>query len=153
RTIKPCTNAPGMESPRPCDDLVFSSAVWARPWPPKGLRGLLGLIPFAERLFDIARGAHERFQQRCQHEEVLVQIEAAAQAPGTEVKDEVQQALVEIQAQTWVNPETASQLTNPIVQKTLTAYLEQIPATIRATLRRPGDPSGRTLPRNFSVKR
>src|SRR5262249_5907756 len=41
----------------------------------------------------------------------------------------------------------------PEVQQALTAYLEQLPAAIRQSLRRPADPSGMTVPATLALKR
>lgn len=113
----------------------------------QGFKCLLGLIPFADRLYDIAHDAHELFKQRCQLREGLAQIEAAAQAPLEEVKEEVKKVVAEIRA--GAGPEFA----DPIVEKALSGFLEQVPAAIRTASRRPADPTGRTLPANFSVKK
>src|SRR5262249_35421144 len=64
----------------------------------QGLRCLLGLVPFGERLYDIARDAHERYKQRCGLEEGLASLEAAARASLDEVKGEVREAVAEIRA-------------------------------------------------------
>jgi serine/threonine protein kinase len=105
----------------------------------QGIKGLMGLVPFGDRLYEIASDAHGRYRQFCQNQEALAQVEAAARATFDEVKAEVRQVVAAVKA--------------PEAEKNLASYLEQVPASIRSTLRRPADPTGRSVPRNFSLKR
>jgi formylglycine-generating enzyme required for sulfatase activity len=74
-------------------------------------------------------------------QEVREEVEAAAQLPPS---DAHQMALEAVAAEAADKP--------PEVQQLLTKYLELIPLSIRQSLRRPEDPSGRTVTANFSLK-
>lgn len=117
----------------------------------QGLKCLMGLVPFGERLYEIACDAHERFKQGCCEEEALAQVEAAVQATSDEVRIEAREAFTQVRAA--AAPEAAVQLARPELEKGLIGYLEQIPLAIRTTLRRPADPTGRSIPRNFSLRK
>jgi len=43
----------------------------------QGLRGLVGLIPFGDRLYDIASDAFERFRTQARESEMQAQVQAA----------------------------------------------------------------------------
>jgi formylglycine-generating enzyme required for sulfatase activity len=70
--------------------------------------------------------------QRC------AEVEALVQAPAEEIRRLVTDIVTEL----------AGDRPAP-VRETLAAYLNQVPATIRHSLRRPADPSGTTLPPNL----
>lgn len=108
----------------------------------KGARALAGAVPFGDVLYDIAAESFERFRQ----ERILVAeracLEEVAQAAVAEVKEEALAIVREIAI-----GEPA------LLQSRLTAYLEQVPACIRQSLRRPSDPRGGTVPLHFSLQR
>jgi eukaryotic-like serine/threonine-protein kinase len=108
----------------------------------KGLRALAGLVPFGDGVYDIAADAYERFREDRMEEEIHEAIEGIAQASPEEVTAEVTQVVEEV----------AKDQPEP-VKKQLTAYLNQVPAAVRQSLRRPTDPSGRSLPVSFTPKR
>jgi serine/threonine protein kinase/Leucine-rich repeat (LRR) protein len=109
-----------------------------------GLRCLLGAIPFAEKLLDIAKAAHERYRQEVEVAEQTAQIQAAAQASMQEVRQEVAEVLQEVKAQ--ASPEVRQQLQDPAVEHALDSYLQQVPGAIQRSVRRPSDPTGTTIP-------
>ena len=45
-----------------------------------GVKCLLGVVPFADKLYDIARDAYERYRKEAEAAERLAQVEAAVQA-------------------------------------------------------------------------
>ncbi|MFO0925716.1 MAG: bifunctional serine/threonine-protein kinase/formylglycine-generating enzyme family protein [Gemmataceae bacterium] len=112
----------------------------------RGLKCLLGVVPFGDRLFEIARDAHERYRQQCDLSEAVAQVEAVAQASHDEVRAEAKAVFAEVCA-----PLVPSWPTRRWNER-LVGYLEQVPAAVRASLRRPADPSGRSVPKGFSVK-
>lgn len=107
-----------------------------------GLRGLAGAVPFGEVLYDVAAGSLERFRQERLLAEERACLEEVARAALDEVKDEALRAAC-----------AAAAGQPPAVQSHLAAYLAQIPACLRRSLRRPSDPSGLTVPRSFSLQR
>jgi formylglycine-generating enzyme required for sulfatase activity len=116
-----------------------------------GLKCLAGLVPFGDRLYEIACDAHKRYQNACQIQEAVAQVEAVAQASLDEVKAEAREVFAEIRAA--ASPEVSAQLAQPAVEKGLVGYLEHVPAAVRSSLRRPADPTGRSVPQGFSVKK
>ena len=115
-----------------------------------GLKCLLGAIPFAEKLYDIARDAYDRYKKEAEVAERLAQVEAAAQASLEDVKQEVAEVVQEMQAQ--ASPQVRQQLQDPAVELALVSYLQQVPASIRSSMRRPADPSGRSVRAEFSLQ-
>ena len=79
----------------------------------------------------------------------LREIESAACATMDEIKVEAREVLAEIRRQ--AAPELRAKLDDPILQNNMLGYLEQIPGTVRASLKRPSDPSGKSLPKGFAL--
>lgn len=108
----------------------------------RGVRALAGAVPFGEVLYDVAADSLERFRQ----ERILVEeracLEEVARAAVGEVKEEALRAAREVAAE---QP--------PLLQARLAAYLAQVPACIRQSLRRPSDPFGLTAPPHLSLQR
>src|SRR5262245_21518439 len=105
----------------------------------KGLRGLLGEVPLVDTLLDVARDAWKRFRERPQARETIQEM---AQATAEEIKVAVAAAVQEA---------TADQ--PAAVRENMTLYLEQLPGAVRRSLRRPSDPSGRTVPPQVALDR
>ena len=108
----------------------------------RGVRALVGAVPFGEVLYDVAADSLERFRQECLLAEQRACLEEVARAAIDEVKDEALRAAHEVAA---AHPAT--------IQAHLATYLEQVPAYLRQSLRRPSDPSGLTVPLSFSLQR
>jgi formylglycine-generating enzyme required for sulfatase activity len=107
-----------------------------------GPRLLLDAIPWGERLYDIAYDAWEDFRRDGREDALRAEVQALAQAPPDQVRREVEQA---VQAGAAGQPEQ--------VQRALRAYLNQVPAAIRQSLRRPEDPTGTTVPANLALRK
>lgn len=101
-------------------------------------KALAGLFPFGETLYEVARDTLEDYRKGDGEAQLRADLEGLAQASQAEV----QQAAEEIAAG---HP--------PEVRQALAAYLTQVPAAIRKSLRRPADPSGTTVPVGFSLKK
>ncbi len=99
---------------------------------------LLGMMPGGEAVFDIAKDAYEDYCRDHSEAELRAELERVAQVP----QGEVHRVAVEIAANEPL------ELRLPLV-----SYLDQIPASIRQSLRRPSDPSGTTLPARLSLKK
>src|SRR5260370_10932625 len=120
-----------------------------------GLRALAGVLPFGEVVIDVATAAWEAYGKRRREEgsqaspepapvapTVSAEILALAQASGVAVKQAVAEAIQDVAAEQA-----------PAVQKALAAYLTQVPAMIRRSLRRPSDPTGKTFPPSLSFRK
>src|SRR5262245_46991569 len=100
----------------------------------KGLRGLIGAVPFGEAVFDIAADAWERLR-RNHEDEQFAALDEAVRANAVDVKIVADAVAKEVAVD---QP--------PEVQARLAAYLGQVPAALRRSLRRPDDPGGRSVP-------
>ncbi|MFO0878116.1 MAG: family 16 glycoside hydrolase [Gemmataceae bacterium] len=115
-----------------------------------GLKCMLGVVPFGERLYEIANDAHNRYKRECNAEESLKQVEAIAQAGLREIRSEARALLDSIKHR--ADKVLSEQLNQPGVEQAFLSYFEQFPASVRATFRRPADPSGKSVPNGFSLK-
>jgi serine/threonine protein kinase len=115
----------------------------------KGMRGLMGVIPFGECFYDIASCAYDRYTSECCVESRMEEIASAAGSSMDQIKDQAREVLAEIIQQT--DSELRTKLDDPLVQNNMLGYLEQIPGAIRASLKRPSDPSGKSLPKSFTL--
>ncbi len=105
-----------------------------------GVKFVCGLAPGGEVVYDIARDAWEDYRKgqpgaASKGDDLRTEVQALASAPPDQVAQEAQAAA---QAE-------APGLT-PEAQQAVAAYLTQVPAAIRRSLRRPSDPTGTTVP-------
>jgi serine/threonine protein kinase len=107
-----------------------------------GLKALAGLVPLGGVVYDIAENACQRLHEEGQDEQIRALVEAAAQAPIEEIKEEAAEVAREVAADQPVE-----------VQLKLAAYLQQVPAVIRQSLKRPTDPTGKSVPVSFTIKK
>src|SRR5947209_397732 len=93
-----------------------------------GGKALASLFPFGEVTFEIARDVVDEYRKT--HGEALLrgELQALAQAAPDEARQAARDAAALEAAE---QPES--------VQLALVSYLDQLPLTIRQTLRRPGD--------------
>jgi hypothetical protein len=109
----------------------------------KGLKALVGLVPFGESFYDIAADANERVKREEQREdERRAALQGLVQAPALEVQQQAEAVAREVAVG---QPD--------VVQQQLATYLMQVPAVVRASLRRPEDPTGRTVPGTCGLSR
>lgn len=94
-----------------------------------------------EFVFGIAEDVMKAWQRDCDEPARKAELEVIAQAGTVEVKEAVAEVVSE------VAPGRSDQ-----DRRALTSYMLQVPASIRRTLRRPSDPSGRTVPQGLVVK-
>lgn len=107
-----------------------------------GVKFLLSLVPAGEALYEIAANAWQDYRHGSSEQSLRADLEALAQAPADQVQKQVQAA---------VAAEGAALA--PEAQQALSAYLSQVPAMIRRSLRRPSDPSGTTAPASLALRR
>lgn len=115
-----------------------------------GARGLAGLIPLGDCLYDMASDAWERYSRACEGEGRRAEIQTAAEAVIAVVKREAEAVAAEVRAA--AGQSLQAELNTPKFQQNLAAYLIQIQASIRRSLRRPNDPSGKSLPPDFVLQ-
>jgi formylglycine-generating enzyme required for sulfatase activity len=90
---------------------------------------------------DMAKDVYHWWVKDKPKEELQEEVQAAAELPPEEAAKIAKEAVA---AEAADKP--------PEVQQLLTKYLELIPLSIRQSLRRPEDPSGKTVSANFSLK-
>ena len=115
-----------------------------------GLRALAGLAPGGSVIYEVcaaAAGEWKKSVDRAEERQVIEQMLAKSR---DEIKAEVAQQIAELIKH--ATPEQAQQLADPKVAQGLELYLETIPDHMRASLRRPEDPSGNSVPANFSLR-
>jgi formylglycine-generating enzyme required for sulfatase activity len=115
-----------------------------------GLRALAGLAPGGSVIYEVcaaAAGEWKKSVDRADERQVIEQMLAKSR---DEIKAEVAQQIAELKKH--ATPEQAQQLTDPKVAQGLELYLETIPDHMRASLRRPEDPSGNSVPASFSLR-
>jgi formylglycine-generating enzyme required for sulfatase activity len=98
------------------------------------------MLPMGETLYEIAKAAWTELRKKQTEEEIRLGLGDLAAAPDTDIECEAQKVALEV---------AGDQSTD--VQLQLVTYLRQLPNTVRASLSRPADPSGRTLPGNFRL--
>ena len=106
-----------------------------------GVKFLCGLAPGGEILFEIANDAWEEYRQAQQENARRAEVQSLAQASPEQVQQAVEEAV----------RSEAADLPDDARQK-LTAYLGQVPGMIRRSLRRPSDPTGKTVPASLSLR-
>ncbi len=100
-----------------------------------GVRFFANLIPGGEVVYDIANDVWEDYRREGQEDALRSEIEALAQAPPEQVRQEVKEAA-----------QTVGADLPPAARLTLAACLNQVPTAIRRSLRRPSNPTGTTMP-------
>jgi serine/threonine protein kinase len=132
----------------------------------KGLKALARLVPFGESIYEIAIDAMDRLAKR------YVLEAAAARKRTPTLVEKVPVPPAQVEATFKAGLEEAARLTpqqakaeaartvrqtcpdQPAeVQEALVSYLSQMPGVIRRSLRRPQDPTGRTVPQGMSLRK
>jgi serine/threonine protein kinase len=106
-----------------------------------GLRGLAGVVPFGDVAYDVAKDAFQRFRELAGEEDARAAVEGAVHAAMQEVKAEARAVAHEVCAD------------RPGAEEQVAAYLMQVPALIRQSLKRPGDAAGLSVPLLLSLRR
>src|SRR5207244_8214380 len=83
----------------------------------------------------------KRIRARQSESEQRASLEEVAQAPAAQVKAEAQAIAREVAAGQPIGEQIALEM-----------YLQQVPAAVRKTLKRPADPSGVTVPPNLCLR-
>src|SRR5262245_14462182 len=108
----------------------------------KGMKALMSLVPFGDAIYDIASETYERLKKETRETERTAAVVEAAQATLEQARVEAEAAVREIKG--------AAEL--PVEQQiNLVRYLTQVPSAVRQSLKRPADPSGKTVPPSFAL--
>ena len=106
-----------------------------------GVKGLAEAVhPAAGKAVDLFAGVWKRWQRIRQRQQMRDEIEALAQSTAAQVADEVREQLQD------------SFPDNPALRSEVEIYLSLVPAALRASLKRPADPTGRSVPADFLLR-
>ncbi len=106
-----------------------------------GVKGLAEAVhPAAGKAVDLFGGVWKRWQLIRQRQQQRDEIEAMAKMTAAQVADEIRAQL------------TASIPDNPALRGEVELYLSLAPAAMRASLKRPADPTGRSVPAGFNLR-
>jgi TPR repeat protein/serine/threonine protein kinase len=104
----------------------------------KGLRGLAEMVPGGGLMFDIAKGTWEKYRSRCKMDKMQEDVQRMVQATPEEVKQ--------------VAAKIAKQVAAEEIREQVEIFLTQIPVAAQKSLKRADDPTGTSLPANFSLR-
>jgi serine/threonine protein kinase len=110
----------------------------------KGPKALCSLVPFGEVVYEVAADAWERLHQAAPKVEQQLAIAAVARAGLAEARQEAEAVVEELQLEQALPAEA---------KVNLVSYLSQVPDSVRRSLKRPADATGRTVPPSFSLDR
>jgi formylglycine-generating enzyme required for sulfatase activity/tRNA A-37 threonylcarbamoyl transferase component Bud32 len=106
----------------------------------QGMRGLLGLAPFGEQIYDVAAYAIERYRLARREQQVAADVQEVVQADMAQIRAQSHRIAQDV---------GAGRSEDEVRQ--IEAYLTQIPGVARQSLRRPQDPSGTTVPASLNL--
>ncbi|HEX4612499.1 MAG TPA: serine/threonine-protein kinase, partial [Urbifossiella sp.] len=106
----------------------------------KGVRGLCEFVPGGPYLFDVAGDAYRLFREKQRAGKLREEVAAAAAASADDARRIAAEVAKEVAAAAPVEDRLALEL-----------YLGQIPAAVRASMKRADDPSGRTVSPDFAL--
>jgi len=105
-------------------------------------KALWRLLPFGEVVFDVARDAYEDYRRDHTEADLRADLEMLAQANQPDVRHAAEAVASRVAADQPAE-----------VRLALTSYLNQLPASIRQSLRRPSDLGGTTVPPGLSLRK
>ena len=115
-----------------------------------GVKGLASLAPGGEFAVKVAAGAWKKYRDRKKEADQRKEMEALAQSNFDSAKQEAVKAVREALAEVArTNPQQPGM--SDFDRLNLELYLSQIPAVVQQSLRRPEDPTGRTVPSAFAL--
>ncbi|MHB1422601.1 MAG: bifunctional serine/threonine-protein kinase/formylglycine-generating enzyme family protein [Gemmataceae bacterium] len=107
-----------------------------------GVKFLFNLAPGGGAVYEFAVDVVEDYRRDSREDSLRAELQALAQAPAEQVHLQVE---ADVQAVAADQPAE--------VRQALIAYLTQVPAAIRRSLRRPSDPTGTTVPATLALSR
>ena len=106
----------------------------------RGVRGLCEFVPGGPYLFDVAGDAYRLFRERRRADQLREEVSAAALASADDARRIAAEVAQEVAGAAPAEDRLALEL-----------YLAQVPAAVRASMKRADDPSGRTVPPDFAL--
>jgi eukaryotic-like serine/threonine-protein kinase len=107
----------------------------------QGARSLNGIVPFGDVIYQVAMDTVQRLREIRRDAEVRDSLEWAASAGHDEIREQVDAVVTEV-----------GKAHPPRLCKAMTAYLTHFPPLLRQALKRPSDPSGRTVPQSIVLE-
>jgi hypothetical protein len=107
----------------------------------KGLRGLAEMVPGGVFAFEVATAACKKYHARSKEPAIRTEIGQLAQASF----DEARKSAADVVQDTVPPTATIEERLN------LELYLSQVPGAVRASLKRPEDATGKTVPPAFTL--
>jgi Protein kinase domain len=101
----------------------------------QGARSLNGIVPFGEVIYQVAMETVQRLREIRRDAEVHDSLEWAASAGPDEIREQVSTVVADV-----------GKTQSPRLCKAMTTYLMHFPPILRQAMRRPSDPSGKTVP-------
>jgi eukaryotic-like serine/threonine-protein kinase len=101
----------------------------------QGARSLNGIVPFGEVIYQVAMDTVQRLRDIRRDAEVRDSLAWAASAEPDDVAEQVAAVVADV-----------GKTHPPRLCKAMTAYMTHFPPLLRQSLKRPGDPTGRTVP-------
>ncbi len=106
----------------------------------KGCRGLVEWVPGGGFLFDVANEAIRRMRDRSRADQLRDEVLKAATASFEDAKQAAERVAREVAGNAPLDERLALEM-----------YLTQIPGSVRQSLKRVDDPSGKSVPANFAL--
>ena len=115
----------------------------------QGLRGLMGMVPFGQVLYEVGQGVVERYSKKVQRAEEVACLQEMVVQSHAAIRAEVESRYESIVQN--VPESVRAEIQKPEVRARVVAYAAQVPASFRASLRRTEDPTGTTIPKSFTI--
>jgi hypothetical protein len=106
-----------------------------------GLKGLMEMVPGGAFACAVAVGAWKKYRERKKDAEIREEIQQLAQANFDEARKAAVEAVTAAVSPTATREERLN----------LELYLSQVPGTVRASMKRPDDTTGKTVPLAFTL--
>jgi serine/threonine protein kinase len=101
----------------------------------QGARSLNGIVPFGEVIYQVAMETVQRLREIRRDAEVRDSLAWAASAEPDELQEQINAVVADV-----------GKTQSPRICKALTTYLTYFPSTLRQAMRRPSDPTGKSVP-------
>ncbi len=115
----------------------------------QGLRGLMGMVPFGQVLYEVGQGVVERYSKKVQRAEEVACLQEMVVQSHAAIRAEVESRYESIVQN--VPESVRAEIQKPEVRARVVAYAAQVPASFRASLRRTEDPTGSTVPKTLTI--
>ena len=100
----------------------------------QGMQGLMGMVPYGNIIYGVAKETIERYRERCRVEGIAADVEEMLQASQAEIVADAQTITLEL---------AGNHSDDELVQ--LKLWLTHVPSIARQSLKRPADPTGKSV--------